>query len=351
MTIQQRATKCCKCVEPEIQTHPNRKAPPTLAIIGCADSCFFFTITFLKGFSSRLNIVSTLIGEALVISFLWASLYLCIDPFGNYSKRAARSGQGPGAFQHIFLRRLELAIQNHQVCGRIAAGGEGPPQSQWLPLPYRSPNQHQADFNHAKVQLKLRPLTKVPGNVVVPKNVPRTKRWVWENHLFKHTKTVKDWCHSSSHSPFITFTFIPVSQFLSHFLAPPPFPPSPPPPIKHLVAAYVTGQVPNRTPLSLICGLLSLLNGSLLLSHFSLSERHAGEGGRQGGRHTHAREERERCFNYSYLSQVLEKKKKNGSAMKGKERPGVGERRGKSRPKWWGIPRAVEIQGCASLGP
>lgn len=26
----------------------------------------------------------------------------------------------------------------------------------------------------------------------------------------------------------------------------------------------------------------------------------------------------------------------------------------KSRPKWWGIPRAVEhseIQGCASLGP
>lgn len=96
--------------------------------------------TFLKGFSSPLNIVpfppnitlvkgqcfqilrsSTLIGETLVISFLWASLHLCIDPFVNYSKRRAARRTRVWIFSTYFLEMsFELEIQSYQVCGRIA---------------------------------------------------------------------------------------------------------------------------------------------------------------------------------------------------------------------------------------
>lgn len=84
-------------------------------------------------------------------------------------KKSCQKCTRPRIFSTYFLEKsFEFAIQQLPSLWKNswqAAEGEGPLQSHWVPLPYRSPNHHQADFNNVEVQPKLRSLTKVPGNV------------------------------------------------------------------------------------------------------------------------------------------------------------------------------------------
>lgn len=157
--IEQRATKCCKSVEPEIQTHPNRKGPPRLAIMGCADSCCW-----------KLQ-----------------------------QKKSCQKWTRPRIFSTYFLETsFELEIQNYQVCGRIAD------------KLVEVKDHHSLSGSHCRTALPI-----------IIKLILITVRCSWNSdHWQKFLDmlgnvvlmlTSSNKRYSSSHSPFFTFSIIPVS--------------------------------------------------------------------------------------------------------------------------------------------
>lgn len=177
---------------------------------------------------------------------------------------------------------------------------------------------------------------------LVPKNVPRTKRWDWENHLFK----------------VIIVIVIPVSHFLSHLLVP------------SLLFTTSSNQtlsdgLRNRAGSksdSTLLDLRPLLSSKWFTSVITLQpEWETRWRGRETGWQTQTWRGRGNAaliihtYRRFYFKKK-EKKKKKKTEVPWWEKRGLESEieREKSRPKWWGIPRAVvhsEIQGCASLGP